>query len=468
MKGRLVIAGTHSGVGKTTITVGLIDALRRRGLAVQPFKVGPDYIDPGYHTLAAGRPCRNLDTWMLPPQRVRSFFNRAMATADFALIEGVMGLYDGAGYEDECGSTAEVAKLLDAPVVLVLEAWKLARSAAAMALGYQRFDEGLPLAGFIINRVAGANHGQGVATAVERATGLPVLGFLPREDKLQVPERYLGLVPTAEPGRWAEFTQAAGEMVMRHLDLEGLLTLARKGVPTTLSQPSPRSTTLGGERNKRPVIAVACDQAFHFTYEDNLDLLREAGAEIVPFSPLRDKGLPERTAGVILSGGFPEVYAEQLSANRAMHTALQTLHSRGFPIYAECGGLMYLTEAIRDQQGTTHPMVGLLPGYCVMSSRLTLGYRLLRAAGSSWFLSERETIRGHEFHYSTWEDRPQDLPPAYLILPRSGTSEAKPEGARLGSLLASYVHVHFGTEPELAGRFVAACRHASEEVGNER
>ena len=477
MSGRLVIAGTQSGVGKTTVTVGLIAALRQRGLAVQPFKVGPDYIDPSYHALAAGRPCRNLDTWMLPPRRVRSGFARAAGTADLALIEGVMGLYDGSGYDDESGSTAEVAKLLGAPVVLVLDAGKLARSAGAIALGYQRFDEGLPLVGFIVNRAAGERHGHGVAAAVERSTGLPVLGWLPREEGLQVPERHLGLIPTAEPGGWRDFTQAAGAAVARHLDLDRLLALARqapswKDEGGRMKDEEDRSnldssfilppSSFGGER---PVIALARDEAFTFTYEDNLDLLRAAGAEVVCFSPLRDTCLPAQTAGILLCGGFPEVYAERLSANRTLHAALREAHHRGLPIYAECGGLMVLTEAIQEGSGGTHPMVGLLPGRCVMGGRLTLGYRVARSAGGSWFLGEGEVVRGHEFHYSAWHGRPADLPPAYLLLPRSGATEARPEGARVGNLWASYVHVHFGAKPELAGRFVEACRQVSVEGG---
>jgi cobyrinic acid a,c-diamide synthase len=467
MAGRLVIAGTQSGVGKTTVTVGLLDALRRRGLTVQPFKVGPDYIDPSYHTLAAGRPCRNLDTWLLPPERVRSGFARAAGTADLALIEGVMGLYDGAGYDDENGSTAEVAKLLGAPVVVVLDAAKLARSAAAVALGYRRFDETLPLAGFIVNRAAGESHGRGVTAAVERATGLPVLGWLPREVPLQIPERHLGLIPTAEAGRWSEFVRAAGDAVTRYLDPDRLLALAGQALPLEAGAVGQGSDpVLGGTgfrscptvEGERPVIALARDEAFQFTYEDNLDLLRAAGAEIVPFSPLHDESLPTGTAGVLLSGGFPEVYASRLSTNHSLHAALQAAHRRGLPLYAECGGLMYLTEAIRDHGGTTYPMVGLLPGCCEMGGRLTLGYRLARSAGASWFLGADEEVRGHEFHYSHWDGRPADLPPAYLLLPRSGAGDTRPEGARVGSLWASYVHVHFGAKPELARRFVEASR----------
>jgi cobyrinic acid a,c-diamide synthase len=455
--GRLVIAGTHSGVGKTTLTAGLIAALGRRGLSVQPFKAGPDYIDPSYHSLAAGRPCRNLDTWMVPPERVCALFAHASQDADLAIVEGVMGLYDGFAYMDDSGSTAQVAKLLGAPVVLVLDASHMARSAAALALGYQRFDPELPLAGYIVNQVGGQAHGQGVAAAIQRATGLPVLGWLPRDPGLEIPERHLGLVPTAEPGPhtahrtdWQAFIEAAADQVARYLDLERLLAIARQAPALT----APDLATLFGGR--RGVIGVARDEAFSFTYQDNLDLLQAAGAEIVFFSPLRDATLPPGAAGVLLSGGFPELYAEQLAANTAIHQALRQAHRRGVPIYAECGGLMYLTETITDLEGREHTMVGLLPGRSAMTSRLTLGYRLARAAGDSWLLAAGDIVRGHEFHYSTWEDRPPDLPPAYHLLPPDGQGEPYPEGACLGNLWASYVHLHFWAKPELAANFVAA------------
>jgi cobyrinic acid a,c-diamide synthase len=533
----LVIAGTHSGVGKTTITAGLIAALRDRSLTVQPFKVGPDYIDPSHHTRAAGRPCRNLDTWMMGPERTRALFVHASRDADLALVEGVMGVYDGFGYDDQTGSTAEVAKLFGAPVVLILDASKMARSAAALAVGYQRFDPELPLVGFIINRVGSADHGIGVAAAVERATGLPVLGWVGRDDRLKVPERHLGLVPAAEadvPG-----FEEAGDLVTRRLDLDRLLALVREGrvlsedapglsrggltlASTPVPPPSlpgmpracpgegsrspdapglprgelPLVSTAGARsqretppgkrgaseeerlgsrgRNQRetppdkrgasrgaappPVIAVARDEAFHFTYPENLELLQHAGAELAFFSPLRDEVLPRGTAGVLLSGGFPEVHAARLSANGRMRQALRQAHQRGVPIYAECGGLMYLTESIVDLDGRVYPMIGLLPGRSVMSARLTLGYRLARAADTSWLLEQEETVRGHEFHYSVWEDRPADLPPAFFVRPPPGKPLCPPaEGAVLGKLWASYIHLHFWAKPELAGRFVAAC-----------
>jgi cobyrinic acid a,c-diamide synthase len=461
MTARLVIAGTHSSVGKTTIAAGLMAALRRRGLIVQPFKIGPDYIDAGHHSAATGRSCRNLDTWMMPPQAVRSLFTHASRDADIAIIEGVMGVYDGVGYEAEMGSTAEVAKLLQASVILILDVSKLARSAAALALGYQRFDPDLPLAGFILNRVGSRQHGAGVAAAIEKATDLPVLGWLPRAESLKFPERHLGLVPVVETSNEFALVEAAGEAVMRQLDLDRILALGRN----TSFNREPEGSMAAFASDLRlnsgcdsPILAVARDEAFHFTYEENLELLQAAGARLAFFSPLRDTALPDGTAGVILSGGFPEVHATRLAANVSMKQALRNAHERGLPIYAECGGFMYLTEAIIDFNGCEHCMVGLLPGRSVMSKRLTLGYRLARAVGASWLFASGELVRGHEFHYSHWENRPADLPPAYTLLPSSGAGGAWADGACVGNLLASYIHLNFWAKPELAERFVAACR----------
>jgi cobyrinic acid a,c-diamide synthase len=457
MTARLVIAGTHSGVGKTTIAAGLMAALRRRGLTVQPFKVGPDYIDAGHHTTAAGRPCRNLDSWMMPPEAVRSLFVHACRAADIAIIEGVMGVYDGAGYDAETGSTAEVAKLVQAPVILVLDASKLARSAAALALGYQRFDPDLPLAGFILNRVGSAPHGAGVAGVIDKATGLPVLGWLPRDERLKFPERHLGLVPAEETPAGSAFVEAAGDAVMRHLDVDHILAAARVGWAERSEAHHARRWAERSEAHPT-TLAVARDEAFHFTYEENLEMLQAAGARLAFFSPLRDAALPDAAAGVLLSGGFPEMHAPRLAANVSMKQALRDAHERGMPIYAECGGLMYLTQAIIDLERREHRMAGLLPGRSVMSKRLTLGYRLARAAGPSWMFADGQTVRGHEFHYSQWEGRPADLPPAYTLLPSSGAGASWVDGACVGNLLASYVHLNFWAKPELAERFVAACR----------
>jgi cobyrinic acid a,c-diamide synthase len=389
---------------------------------------------------------------MVPPPCVRDRFHEAIRDCDLALVEGVMGLFDGFDYDDETGSSAEVAKLLAAPVNLVLDPAKMARSAAALARGFQTFDPRVPVAGFIVNRVGSDGHGRGVARAIEAATGLPVLGWLPRVDALRVPERHLGLVPTAEPGRWDDFLHAAGAHVAQHIDIARLLSLAGEA-PTPTPRPAVARPSCGAR------LAVARDEAFHFTYEDNLELLRVAGAELVFFSPLRDAALPLGATGVILSGGFPELFAAPLAANAGLHAALRQAHAADMPIYAECGGLMFLTQGILDAEGQEHPMVGLLPGRARMAGRLTLGYRLAQAAGDSWLLPRGETVRGHEFHYSTWEDRPATLPPAFVLTPPRGGA-SRPEGAQFGSLWASYVHLHFASREGLAERIVAACARA--------
>jgi cobyrinic acid a,c-diamide synthase len=452
---RLVIAGTHSGVGKTTITMGLVSAFRQRGLVVQPFKVGPDYIDPAYHRAAAGRPCRNLDSWMMPAERIRSLFDHATRDADLVLIEGVMGVHDGLGYDSAAGSTAEVARLLKAPVILVIDAGRMARSAGALALGYQRFDPDLPLAGYIVNRAGSEGHAAGVSTVIRQATGLPVLGWLPRDECLATPERHLGLLPVVESEAFPQMLRAATERVCRHLDLDALLELADCGdepEPLARGRISPIPTLAG------PRIAVARDAAFQFTYEENLELLQGAGARLEFFSPLADEQLPMDTSGVILSGGFPELHAARLAGNTAMHEDLRRAAKAGMPLYAECGGLMYLCESLVDLEGREWPMVGLLPGRSVMQRRLTLGYRRARAAGDCWLFRSGEEVRGHEFHYSRWERESGEVQPAFYLRPLDGVGEARLEGCCRGGLWASYVHLLWWSKPELAERFLGACR----------
>ena len=453
---RLVIAGAHSGAGKTTLTAGLIAALRRRGLAVQPFKVGPDYIDPTYHTLAAGRPCRNLDAWMLPSDAVAAAFARGSRGADLAVIEGGMGLFDGFGYDDETGSTAHVAKLLGAPVILALNIRSLARSAAALAQGYANFDPALPLAGFILNHAGSAAHGAGVARAVTGATGLPCFGWLPRDEQLRIPERHLGLVPTAEPGRWEAFIAAAADHVAKYLNVDALLAVARSSTQTFEVPETSKVSSIVCR------IAVARDEAFNFYYEDNLDLLREAGAELAFFSPLADTTLPAGCRGLYIGGGFPEVYADRLAANVALRGELAAAIAAGLPTYAECGGLMYLTQSITDLAGRTHPMVGALPGRSAMTGRLTLGYREVTTLAGTPLAPAGITLRGHEFHYSDWIEQPADLPAAYRVA--RPDAPARLEGYAAGNLLASYIHLHWGAAPELAARFVAACCDGASHV----
>ena len=476
---RILIAGTNSGVGKTTITLGLIAALKKRGLQVQPYKAGPDYIDPTYHTLAAGRPCRNIDTWMVLPERALALFNHAAQHGDIAVIEGVMGVFDGFSYSDEEGSTAQIAKLVNAPVLLILDVGKMARSAGALAQGYTRFDPDLNIAGFILNRCGSTNHYEGVKQAVENATGLPVVGWLRKDADLYIPERHLGLVPTDERGELTTFIAHAADVVTEYFDLDRILQIAkesqtRRGENTPwqanqqpeiqnrkskIVNPSPLRS---GDYSPKSIIAVARDAAFSFYYEDNLDLLREAGAEIAFFSPLADIDLPPDTSGIYFGGGFPEMFAARLSANQRLWAALKMAHAAGMPIYAECGGFMILTEAIIDLDGRRHPMAELVPGETQMEKRrMGLGYRLVETPDGNFLLPPGVTTRGHEFHWSSWSHQGQvGTPVAWQIQPRTGTQSPRPDGYANGNLIASYVHLHFACRPEMAKNFVQACKEA--------
>lgn len=452
MSARLLIAGAASGVGKTTLTTGLLAAFRRRGLAVRPFKVGPDYLDLTYHALAAGATGRNLDSWLVPRDRLRALFAAATADADLAIVEGVMGLYDGAEYLDDVGSTAELAKLLAIPTILALDVRAQARSAAATALGFRRLDPAVPLVGVICNRVGSAGHYAGVKAAVEAVTGLLVLGGLPRLNDGAIPERHLGLVRADEGGRGAALVDALADAVESSCDLDALLALAAAVPPLPDARDQPPAPLPG----PRPVIAYAHDAAFSFYYAENLDLLRRCGGDLCPFSPLADMALPPGTAALYLGGGYPELHAGRLAANRPLHAALRVAIAGGMPCYAECGGLMYLTEGLTDAEDRHHPMVGALPGRAVMGrQRVRLGYATVRALADTPLLRAGETARGHEFHYSAWEGMPADTPRAYHVAPRQG-SPPRPEGYARGNLLASYVHLHFWSEPLLARRFVAA------------
>lgn len=459
---RLIIAAPMSGSGKTTITAGLIAALAARGITVAPFKVGPDYIDPSYHTLAAGRTCHNLDAWMLPPDTIPGVLARRAQGAGLALIEGVMGLFDGYSGDDDTGSSAHIARLTNTPVLIVLDARAMARTAAALVQGLRDFDARIRVAGVLLNRVGSPRHAQLIKDAVEACVGIPVVGYLGRHDDLHLPERHLGLIPTVEPGRWQAWLERVRATIEATVDLDQVLALARNARPldfglNTPVSPDPKSKI---QNPKPPVIAVARDQAFSFLYEDNLDLLREAGAELVFFSPLHDQVLPPGTQALYLCGGFPELYAAELAANTALRAAIRAAAHAGMPVYAECGGLMYLTQEIVDQAGVVHPMVGALAGRSVMSGRLTLGYRTVQARRDNWLWRRGETMRGHEFHYSVWQVAPGTVTPVYDVLPDALRPEARQEGAHAGSVIASYVHLHFLAHPTLATRFVEAGRAA--------
>lgn len=447
----LVIAGTHSGVGKTTVATGVMAALTRCQLQVQPFKAGPDYIDPTYHRRATGRSSRNLDSWMLSAAAISELFSHATTSCDVAIIEGVMGLYDGHSGDDEAGSTAALAKLLRAPVLLVVDAAAMARSAAALVLGYQRFDPALRLVGVILNNVAGPRHAEMVTRPIEAATGLPVLGYLPCDQALALPERHLGLVPEVEGPASETFYNDLATLIERQIDLGRLLALAREAEGPV---PGPPCLFPATPQPRRTGIAIALDRAFSFYYQDSLDLLQAWGAELLPFSPIHDAALPAGTHGIYLGGGFPEVYAAELAANRAMQRAIRRAARRGIPLYAECGGLMYLGQSITDFQGHTYPMVGLIPLASSMQQRRpTLGYRTVRARWPTPVLAAGQSVRGHEFHWSTLDREPPAKTAPYDVLDQPG----RVEGYARGSLLASYIHLHFGADPTLAPSFVQSC-----------
>jgi len=448
---RFVLAAPSSGSGKTTLATGLMSAFAER-MTVQAYKVGPDYIDLGYHTAATCRPSRNLDTWMIPTERVKELFSRSAVNADICIIEGVMGLFDGYDGRTESGSTAEVAKLLSAPVVLVIDAGSMVRSAGAIALGFKTFDPQLNLAGVILNNVAGAAHAQWLTEAVQ-SVGLTVLGCVPRNQNLSVPERHLGLYMAGErTAATQKFIEAAKEVVRQNIDLPALETLAQ-----TASAIGVQSPLTLDYQNPATRIGIARDEAFCFYYEDNFDLLREAGAELVFFSPLHDSSIPSNLSGLYLGGGYPELYAAQLAENQSMRAALKSAIESGIPTYAECGGLMSLAESYFDEAGFEYPMMGVLPGSTRLTGKLKMGYREVVGLESSPLLEKGQTARGHEFHYSEWIRPEESNSFAYEIQPRMG-GESLPEGFARNNLLASYVHLHFASNPTLARNFVAACQ----------
>jgi cobyrinic acid a,c-diamide synthase len=447
----LMVASAESSAGKTTLVAGLIRALRRTGVVIQPFKAGPDYIDASYHARAAGRPCSNLDLWMCSPDLVGALLAYRAQGASLVLIEGMMGLFDGRHFDSDHASSAHLAKLLQLPLVVCLDLWRSGRTGAAVAKGLVVFDQEVPIAGFLLNRAASPAHGDGVRKAVEQATGLPVLGVLPYEPALQQPERHLGLIPTDEPGPWEDFLERAADWVMAHVDLRALISVAALPRVSDAAWSHLRQL-VGRSASASCRIAVARDSAFCFRYPENEDLLRLAGAELVYFSPMASEQVPSDAQWILLAGGFPELYGAQLSVNRALMESLRRSVKEGARIYAECGGLMYLTEAIETASGEHYPMAGLLPGRCRMTQRLSLGYRKVRPAHRCWLGRSDLTACGHEFHYSQWE-QPSTIPALWAVLDENG-GFWREEGAYVGRVAASYIHLYFWGVPELATQMV--------------
>ncbi|MFG2287984.1 cobyrinate a,c-diamide synthase [Streptomyces sp. NPDC048595] len=455
---RLVIAAPSSGAGKTTVATGLMAAFAEAGLTVSPHKVGPDYIDPGYHSLATGRPGRNLDAYLCGPDRIAPLFLHGAAGADLALVEGVMGLFDGASGMGELSSTAQVAKLLRAPVVLVVDASSQSRSVAALVHGFASWDPEVRLAGVILNKVGSDRHEELLREAMD-SSGVPVLGALRRDGRAGTPSRHLGLVPVAE--RRAEALASVRELAARvraGCDLQALLALAHTALelPDAPWDPAAEVAAAGTEPAAagaaKPLIAVAGGAAFTFSYAEHAELLAAAGAEVAPFDPLRDEQLPPGTDGLVIGGGFPEVYAPDLSANAPLRAAVAGLAASGAPVSAECAGLLYLSRAIDGK-----PMCGVLPAEARMTERLTLGYREAVALRDNALAAAGTRVRGHEFHRTVLEPGAGAEPAWGMTHP-----ERRVEGFVTGGVHASYLHVHWAAEPSLAARLArSAARGAS-------
>lgn len=463
---RLVIGGTGSGVGKTTFTLGLMSALQKRGLTVQGFKVGPDYIDPTYHSAVTGRPSRNLDTWMTKPDVMLEIFERGSQAADISVIEGVMGFYDGKDPLSNQGSTAEVATMLQAPTILIVNIASMARSAAAIVKGFSQLSPDVKIAGVILNQAGSAGHISLCQAAIEQECGIPVLGGLVRTQGIEIPERHLGLVPAIERGELQPLFEQLAEYMEAHLDVGRLIELAHAApaIEQTVASGSPIFTQPMAPRVN---IAVAKDAAFNFYYKENLELLEQAGAKLLFFSPLAGEVCPSEADALYIGGGFPEEFAEDLSSHEQVRASIRQRIEEGMPTLAECGGYMYLGDSLTDRAGHSFPMVGLLPVDVQMQSRLAaLGYREVMAASESNFLlGPDQQARGHEFHYSVAAVKENRLSPAYKSKGLRGTKE---DGLVTDSLIAGYTHLYFPSNPDMAKRFVQkAVEYARKRKTNE-
>lgn len=448
---RIVIAGTGSGVGKTTLTIGLMSALRKSGLIVQGFKCGPDYIDPSYHTAVTNRVSRNLDSWMLSKEIVLDIFTHGSQGADISIMEGVMGFFDGKNPETNEGSTAEISMITESPVLLVVNCASMARSAAAIVKGFQMFADGPNIIGVIANRVGSEGHFKLVKRAIEQECQIPVIGYLKRELDIEIPERHLGLIPSIERGELDPFFDKLGELVLETVDIEQLLILSQ-------ASPLNKNETASLFKNKKEKsikIAVAKDAAFNFYYPENLEILQSYGAEIVYFSPLADEPVPTDIDGLYIGGGFPEEFARELSQNQQVKASIKKAIEQGLPTLAECGGFMYLTESIETTQKAKYEMVGIISGEVKMQSkRAALGYREISGRKGNILIGEHQKARGHEFHYSTFHTE-ADIQYAYETKGMRGT---KLEGYLKHNLVAGYTHFHFASCPDMVENWINYCK----------
>ncbi len=455
----IILAGDRSGTGKTTLTLALLAALKKRGDRVQSFKVGPDYIDPMFHRAITGRPSYNLDPVMTSEAYVQRSFSAHCVGADQAVVEGVMGLFDGATGTDDTASTAHIARLLELPVVLAVDCGRMARSLAALVEGYRHFDRQVRITGVVLNRVGSDRHFQLLSEALA-AIDMPILGAFRREKDIQLPSRHLGLVPTGEVDGFEQIAERLAEIGERCFDwerLQPLLSTSKESRTKQKETALPCSSEVPSELVKPEAvrIAIAFDAAFNFYYPDNFEVLKDQGADLVFWSPLADKTLPE-VDGLYFGGGFPEVFAAELSRNKVIKAALRQAISQGMPTYAECGGLMYLSQTLIDFEGRAWPMVNAISQTVKMGQKLSLGYRQATVLATGPLLTTKQTIIGHEFHKSSVVEVVAS--PVYQSRRYWGeTGEAQAEGYHQQNLHASYIHLHWGHRPEVAQRFVQQC-----------
>lgn len=447
-----MIAGAHSGVGKSTITLGLVAALKKRGLKVQTFKVGPDYLDPSHLAQVSGRPCYNLDGWMSDRAYAEQLFMERSADADISLIEGVMGLFDGSSSETLSGSSAEISAWLNCPVALVVNTHGMARSVAALVKGYNELEDEVKLAGVIANRCGSVSHAELLDTALRSAGQPPLLGAVKRDSLPLLSSRHLGLISAVEQGLEDDKVEQLGRAIEEQLDIDLLLEQAGAAVPL-----NPIAVDLGEENSRATVkLAVARDEAFQFYYPDFFNQLEFLGCEPVFFSPMRDSKMPDDVDGLYLGGGYPEVQAESLAANTTMLDSIRSFCTSGKPVYAECGGLIYLTQGV-EQEGQHHAFVGELPVWArMLDKRKALGYVEACLQQDSLFGRQGDVFRGHEFHYSELITSPAGIDgwQAVYQLKQKRSGKLRSEGYQRGNVLASYAHLHLASRPEAVSWFV--------------
>lgn len=447
---RIVIAAPQSGSGKTTVALGMMLAMRKTGLKIQPFKAGPDYLDPMQHSAVCFRPGRNLDSWLMKPAAILELFTRNSKGADISVVEGAMGLYDGMA-DSQYGSSAHLSKILKLPVILVINAASLSRSAGAIALGCREFDKGVKIAGIILNNIGSANHYAYAKPAIEKKTRIPVLGFLPKDARLRIPERHLGLVSAQERKMAVSFYRRLSCAVEKNVDIKSVIKISRKAESLPVIR---KNIFISKKHTHRATIAIVQDKAFNFYYQDNLDILKAMGARLVSFSLLNDKLPPRAINGIYIGGGYPEFFAKRLSGNAKMRQAVSEEAQAGMPIYAECGGLMYLTEKLIDFQKKAFPMAGIFKCSAVMAKRRqALGYIEVEVLKDNILSKRGDKIRAHTFHWSYLEPN-SELSFAYKV--RKNRDEFY-DGLIYKNVLAGYAHIHFGSNLNFAKNFIRSC-----------